>query len=66
MHPDIYSNITYNSQNVETTQVAIDRWMDIHIYVCVFHLEGITLSEISQTKTSRAYFHLYMDSKKTK
>ena len=66
MHPDIYSNITYNIQIVETTQVGIDRWMDIHIYVCVFHLKGIMLSEISQTKTSRVYFHLYMESKKIK
>ena len=41
-HPDIHSSTIYNSQDMETTQVPIDRWMDkedvVHIY------SGILLS----------------------
>ena len=25
MHPDVHSNTTYNSENVETTKTSIDR-----------------------------------------
>ena len=28
MHPNIHSNIIYNPQDMATTQVSINRWMD--------------------------------------
>ena len=28
MHPNVHSNTIYNSQDMETTQTSIDRWMD--------------------------------------
>ena len=34
--------------------------------ITYMNLEGVMLSEISQTKTSIVYFHLYMESTKTK
>ena len=42
MHPNVYSSTIYNSQDVETTQVSMDRGMDkedvVHMY------NGILLS----------------------
>ena len=28
MHPSIYCNIIYNYQDMETTQMSIDTWVD--------------------------------------
>ena len=42
MHPDVHSNTTYNSQNVETTKTSIDRWVDKEVVVSIYN--GILLS----------------------
>ena len=28
MHPNVHSSTIYNSQDIETTHVSINRWMD--------------------------------------
>ena len=28
MHPNVHSNIIYNSQDMEVTQMSLNRWMD--------------------------------------
>ena len=41
MHPDVHSSTVYKSQDMETTSVSIDKWVDedmVHIY------NGILLS----------------------
>jgi len=41
MHPDVHSSTIYKSQDMETTLVSIDKWVDedmVHIY------NGILLS----------------------
>ena len=37
MHPYVHSSTIHNSQNMETTQASVNRWMDkedvVHIYI---------------------------------
>ena len=49
-----YNRILLNHKNNEIVPFATT-WMD---------LEGIMLSEVSQTKTNNVCFHLYVESKK--
>ena len=41
-HPYVYSSMVYNSQDMETAQVPIDRWMDKEDVVYIHN--GILLS----------------------
>ena len=41
MHPNVNSNIVYNSQNMETTQVSINWWINKKDVICVYN--GILL-----------------------
>ena len=50
----IYNGILFSHKNNEIMPFAIT-WMN---------LEGIMLSEISQTKTNTVCYHLYVESKK--
>ena len=36
MHSSVHSKIIYNSQNMETTEVSIDRWMNIKNVVYIY------------------------------
>ena len=38
MHPNIYSSIIFNSQDMETTQMPINRGMDKEDLVCVINI----------------------------
>ena len=42
MHPNIYSGTIYSIQDMEATQVAIDRWMEKEVVVDID--DGILLS----------------------
>ena len=42
MHPNVHSNIIYNSQDIGETSVPINRWMDKEDVVYIY--KGILLS----------------------
>ena len=48
MHPNVHCSTVYNSQNMEATQLSIDRWMDkedvLYIYIYIHTHNGILLS----------------------
>ena len=49
MHPNVHSNTIYNSQDMEATQVSINRGMDKEGVVCTYIMEyysAITKNEI--------------------
>ena len=37
MHPNVHSSIIYNSQDMETTQAPMNRWMEKEnvAYICI-------------------------------
>ena len=39
MYPNVHSSIIYNCQDVEATQVPINRWMDKKYMVCIYTME---------------------------
>ena len=43
MHPNVHSSTIYNSQDMEATQVPVNRWLDyenIHVYMWyIYHME---------------------------
>ena len=53
MHPNVNSNIVYNSLNMETTQVSIAWWMDKKDVICMCNgiLLGHKKSEILPSAT---------------
>ena len=75
-HCTDHCSIVYNNQDMETTQVYINRWVDKKVVVSIYnrillchkkneilpvvtawiHLEGIMVSEISQTEKDK--FHM--------
>ena len=55
MHPYVYGNIIYSSQDMEVAQVPIDRWMDkedmLHVYTMEYY-SAIKKNEILQFATT--------------
>jgi hypothetical protein len=51
----VYSNLIYNSQELETTQMSLNRRMDLKKNVV--HLHYIILSEVTQSKMSTHGIH---------
>ena len=39
MHPYVHSSTIYNSQDMETTYMSINRWMDKEDVVCIYTTE---------------------------
>ena len=39
MHPNVHSSIIYNYQDMEATQVSINRWMDRENMVYIYTME---------------------------
>ena len=56
--PHSHCSIIYNSQDRYATKVSNNRWLDKE------DLEGIMLSEVSQTKRNTIGFYLHVESKK--
>ena len=51
MQPCVHRNTIYKSQNMEATQMSMDRWMDKDVGVCVcVHVHVCMLSHFSHVQ----------------
>ena len=49
MHPYIHHSIIYNSQDIETTELPINGWMDKENVACIY--TGIVFSHKTRKKS---------------